>query len=503
MHLIFTGGNGDERVMQGRSNRCMARGLALLVILSLLAFLSVASEANAQVVPDDGYAYLGPATPSADGYTTRPASFNRGYEDLAKEVAELREWQASLERKAAASKKRASWRPTHKIGGRIFVDTAMFNQNAASVAQVGDAENGTEFRAAWIYVKGKVFNIADYKIQFDIAGSTLVDSGGGTNNKRIGQVLFKDVYMGLSELPLLGHLRVGHFKEPFGMEQLISGRFTTFMERSLGDTGVFVPGRNLGVMAFDCVDNERMTWAVGCFVNKSPPNPPRYQSDEGQGAFTMRLTYLPWYDEASHGRGLLHVGAAYSYRANGNDTLRLAARPESHLAPFVLDTGTLANVPDYQIYSGELALVYGSFSAQAEYFGVALNRDGGLGKQNFNGCYVNLSYFLTGENRVYVRQAGTFNRCITPFENFFRVRDANGCTRTGIGAWELAYRYSYGDVIDGPVNGGRTGDHTFGLNWYLNPYMRMMFNYIHSTTNDATASDGKINIVQMRAQFDF
>ena len=331
---------------------------------------------------------------------------------------------------------------------------------------------------------------------------TTVDSGGGVDNETIDQIAFKDVYLGIKELPILGHVRAGHFKEPFGLEELTSSRYITFMERCLGDTGIFVPGRNVGVMAFDYTENERLTWAIGGFINDSPDNPPRYQSDNGQGAVTMRVTYLPWYDEATNGRGLLHLGAGYSYRTNGDDTLRLRSRPESHMAPYVLDTDTITNAPNYQLYNGELALVYGAFSAQAEYFGLSLNRNGGFNNEQFNGCYLNLSYFLTGENRTYDRHSGTFNR-IKPFGNFFRVRDENGCVQTGIGAWEVAYRCSYGDLIDGVINGGRTLDHTFGLNWYLNPYTRLMLNYIHSNTDDAIAQNGNINIVQMRAQIDF
>ena len=483
--------------MRGRSYQWIAG------VLAAAAVLAVANMAHAQLVPDDGYAYVRSTADVADGYTALPAGFKDAEVDLAAEVAELRAWKESVERKEAEKKKKAAGAPTVKVGGRIFLDTAMFNQNAASVTQVGDAQNGTELRNARIFLKGEAFHVVDYKIEFDFAGTTTVDSGGVVDGKTIEQVLFKDVYMGISELPLLGHVRAGHFKEPFGLEQLNSAKYITFMERSLGDTGIFVPGRNVGVMAFDYSENERMTWAIGGFINHTPENPPRYISDNGQGAVTMRLTYLPWYDEATGGRGLLHVGAGYSYRVNGTDTLQLLSRPESHMAPYVLDTGTIANAPNYQIYNGELAFVYGAFSAQAEYFGLALNRNGGFGNQNFNGCYVNLSYFLTGENRVYNRHAGAFNGRIKPFGNFFRVRDENGCVQTGIGAWEVAYRYSYGDLIDGPINGGRTGDHTVGLNWYLNPYMRMMFNYIHSTTDDANALDGDIDIFQMRAQIDF
>lgn len=484
---------------------CSYRWTVCVLTAAVLAAAGAtqAQEASVQPLPDAGYQYYGYGTPLAanDVSTTTPVSFKDEQTNLADEVAELRAWKEKVEKKEAEAKKKAAGAPTVKVGGRIYVDTAMYGQNGASKTQVGDAENGTEFRAARLYVKGDAFDVFNYKAEFDFAGTTTVDSDG-VNNKTIDQVLYKDVYMGISELPLLGNVRVGHFKEPFGLEQLTSRNYITFMERSLGDEGVFVPGRNIGVMAFDWSENERMTWAVGGFVNHCPENPPLYHDNNGQAAVTMRATYLPWYDEATNGRGLFHTGAAYSYRTNGEDTLRLRSRPESHLAPYVLDTGVIANAPDYQIYSGEAAFVYGAFSAQAEYFGLSLNRDAGFGNQQFNGCYVLFSYFLTGENRTYDRRSGTFNR-IVPFGNFFRVRDENGYVQTGLGAWEVAYRYSYGDLIDDDVNGGRTGDHTVGLNWYLNPYMRLMFNYIRSTTDDAAALDGVIDVYQMRAQIDF
>ena len=62
--------------------------------------------------------------------------------------------------------------------------------------------------------------------------------------------------------------------------------------------------------------------------------------------------------------------------------------------------------------------------------------------------------------------------------------------QTGRGAWEVAYRFSYIDMLDDlTVKGaGLATDHTFGVNWYLNPYTRLMLNYVHSsdTFNQAT-----------------
>ena len=60
--------------------------------------------------------------------------------------------------------------------------------------------------------------------------------------------------------------------------------------------------------------------------------------------------------------------------------------------------------------------------------------------------YAYVSYFLTGENRPYDRKLGVFDR-VRPYEDFFRVRTDDGSIETGWGAWELAYRFSYIDIL--------------------------------------------------------
>jgi phosphate-selective porin OprO/OprP len=99
---------------------------------------------------------------------------------------------------------------------------------------------------------------------------------------------------------------------------------------------------------------------------------------------------------------------------------------------------------------------------------------------------------------------------VRPYENFFRVRTCDDDVQTGIGAWEVAYRFSYIDALDGMTakGAGRAADHTFGVNWYLNPFTRIMFNYVHSqdTYNIATAttvSGGSMDIFEMRFAMDF
>jgi phosphate-selective porin OprO and OprP len=151
----------------------------------------------------------------------------------------------------------------------------------------------------------------------------------------------------------------------------------------------------------------------------------------------------------------------------------------------------------------ELANVYGPLSFQSEYYVNYIDRYKNPDCKT-QGAYAYVSYFLTGESRPYDRSRGVFGR-VKPFENFFRVRDHEGNVFTGKGAWELKYRYSWLDAYDDGLLGYQTcGDHTVGVNWYLNPYTRFMLEYIHSGIDRHRVDEvGSLEIVQMRAQIDF
>jgi len=444
-------------------------------------------------------------------------SNNRQRSKLADEVAALKEELQKIKDKQAADEKKAAGRPSVTAGGRFYADWTAYDQNAASITQIGDQQNGFEFRRARIFLQGEAFNVIDYKVQYDFAdnesalssvSSTTSDLGGflpspvvtsvSSSSSILGVPGFRDVYLTIKELPVLGHVRVGHYKEPFGLEQLTSSKYITLIERGL--LTAFTPERNVGVMAFDHSENERMTWAIGAFISENDDDPPIFRDDDGGTALTMRYTCLPWYDEATEGRGLLHLGLAYSYRDMADDTVSFRERPEAHLGSRVVDTGTITGVPNYQQLGLEAAFVYGPWSVQSEYMAAFVDRTAAT-DVDFNGFYVYTSYFLTGENRNYKRTAGTFDR-IKPYENFFRVRTEDGSVRTGWGAWEIGYRFSTLDLNDTGVAGGNVSDHTIGLNWYLNPYTRLMFNYVNSDLRSG-GTTGNMNIFETRAQIDF
>jgi phosphate-selective porin OprO and OprP len=418
------------------------------------------------------------------------ASYSTDERSLQQRVAELEAALAKIEANAAAKKTKAANSPSVKVGGRIHFDINAFDQDAVS-RQQAEQHDAVGFRRVRIKATGDLFHTIDYKVEC-------------TFNKLDPDVRLNDVYMTYKELPFIGNIRVGHMKEPFGLNHLCSSNNLTLMERAL-NCETYIANRNLGFMFFDNYAGQRGTWAIGGFSSKCDETGREFNSiDSGGLATTGRITYLPWYDEASGGQRFLHTGVGYSYRDVLNKgggqwgPVQFQSRPEAYFANSVVDTGKIYDITYYQVANIETALENGPFSIQAEWFRAFCNRAGDQEELAFGGCYGQVSYFLTGEHRPYNLSSAKFGRVI-PHENFFCLRTCDGSVATGLGAWEIAYRYSYLDLNSMNIDGGRVGDHTLGLNWYLNPFARIMFNYVQSTTWDDYGK-GNLNIFETRFQ---
>ncbi|MFQ5665857.1 MAG: OprO/OprP family phosphate-selective porin [Candidatus Binatia bacterium] len=371
-----------------------------------------------------------------------------------------------------------------KIGGRIQNDWAAIAPDgdvSDKFPKLGDPETGTEFRRARLFVSGTMYDHIDFKAQYDFAG---------------GETKFKDVWLGMHGLPALQTVKVGHFKEAFSLEELTSSKHITFMERALPN--VFAPSRNTGIAIEQKAMGGRLRWAAGAFRDTG-------EFGNGFGGSSLynvtgRLTGLPWV--ADDGRRLLHLGVSYSHKFRSDDVIRFRQRPEAHLTSVrLIDTQSNTLVDEERVtkdliadgvdlINPEVALVFGPVSLQSEYMHAFVNA-AGMSNPNFYGVYVLGSYFLTGENRNYDRSEAAFGR-VTPKHNFFG-------NDGGWGAWEIAGRYSRVDLNDAGVSGGKLQDVTAGINWYLNPDVRVTFNYVFANLR----SVGDTNIVEGRFQIAF
>lgn len=374
-----------------------------------------------------------------------------------------------------------------QIGGRIQVDSAWFNASRQLERALGEEDDGAEFRRARIDLRGTVYENVYYRMEFDFAGDADAE----------GRAKFTDVYLGLQGIPYVGRIQVGHFREPFGLEQQTNPNYGFFMENALPD--VFTPKRNLGIMAYNAHLDQRLLWMIGAF-KETDDFPSDDDSDEDRGyAITARLAGLPYY--AEEGRKLFQVGAAYSYRNLDGAALRYRTRPESHLAMNYLDTERYpgfrfaeARVDDMHLIGLESLLIFGPFALQGEYMHSIVETDF-AGTQQFNGAYLEAGYFITGENRVYDRANGVLTR-VKPKKNF---KWGKGW---GLGAWEIATRMSYVDLEDDPIHGGEEMNFTAGVNWHLNPNARITVNYVYGVIDQELFS-GNVNILQTRFQIDF
>lgn len=354
-----------------------------------------------------------------------------------------------------------------RIGGRVMVDWAWMDEDDELTKEFGEFEDGIEFRRARMYMQGDIYENTGYKLQLDFAG---------------GEVALKDAYLEFLNLLPFAELKVGHFKEPFSLEELTSSKYITFMERALPVS--LAPSRNTGFQLSGDLLDDRMTWAGGIFWDADGTGDANM---EDGAALTGRLTYLPWYED--DGAKLLHLGAAGSYRSP--DMVELEIRPEIHQAEKLLTT--MEFMTDSAWQGGlEAALVHGPFSVQAEAITTGIDRED-HGDLDLSGFYVFGSYFLTGEHRAY--KGGSFSR-VKPINNF----DGKG----NWGAWEVAARYSYLELEDDDYGDQELDGITAGLNWYLNPNMRVMWNYVLSGYEaDDEDIDGDVQAFMMRFQVDF
>jgi phosphate-selective porin OprO/OprP len=359
-----------------------------------------------------------------------------------------------------------------KVGGRIMNDWAWFSQSDSNIAEVGNMQDGTEFRRAWLSVSGTLHDYVLFKAEYDFAGAA----------KAGKEVAMKDVYMGIRGIPYVGTLQMGHQKEPFGLEVLTSSNNTTFMERAL--IGAFIPERNTGVRQNSAYFGDRVTLMTGIF--RDTDNGGRNSSD-GHYAGTARLTGLPWSDEENG--GLFHIGAAYSYR-NPSDDVSYESRSSAHLATNFV--GVEGPADAVNLFGCEGAVCYGPFRAQGEY--VMSSVDAEIGDDvAFQGYYVYGAALVSGERYGYKKSDAVFE-AVKPKKSFRQ-------DGAGVGAWEIGVRYSFLDLNDKQVYGGELTDITVGLNWYLTSTARMMFNYVYAKVEnvyDDGRDQGTANMFQAR-----
>jgi phosphate-selective porin OprO/OprP len=364
---------------------------------------------------------------------------------------------------------------TGRIGGRIMVDYTAGSVDDDLAPAVGAMADGTEFRRVRFFAGGSIYDIG-YTFQVEFAGAPSIEN----------------MYLSFPSPVPHADLRVGKFKEDLSLVEITSSKYITFMARPM--LTEFAGGRDLGVRLGGRADGGDLNYGIGVYRDTVDD---ALGTSRGDGDYkgTARVAYVPWGTEG--GQTLVHVGVSGSVASlDPDEPTREAHEPEVHLAPDFLDTGPLS--AEHTTRLGlESALVYDALTVRAEVLRKQYGLRTGGPDPTFESWYVAGSYFLTGEHRPY--DGGAFGR-VLPHENVRAEEDG------GLGAWEVAVRVSAMDLTDRGVVGGAVSTVTLGLNWYLNPSVRLMANYTRAAVRSAAGTvgaDGEGHFVGVRAQLDF
>lgn len=367
-----------------------------------------------------------------------------------------------------------------QLGGRIMHDWGFFDENQTFATNFGNQQNGARFRRARFFMAGLLYKTIAFKWDIDV--------DGGANG-----VTFKDMYIGMKHIPLVGNFQVGHFKRPASLDSKTSSKYNTFIERSL--TNTFFKTRNTGFALFNQHLNKRFTWFV--FLNKAVGERPPDIRNDNDWNITSRITGLPYASE--DGKRWVHLGASWSHDKPISNLVTFKAARDTEITSTFLTTGAIAST-QVDIVGLEGAVNWNQFGVQGEYALTNVDQTSAPDAQ-LDAFYVQGTWYLTGENRHYKKSSGTIGR-FKPIQNFSWVK--NWLAGRGIGAWQLAFRYAELDLNDQGIQGGKQKSATVGVNWELNRMSRVMYNFVHADFITGTETDaGTLNSHVIRFQVDF
>jgi phosphate-selective porin OprO/OprP len=347
-------------------------------------------------------------------------------------------------------------------------------RNSASTPAI---RAGTEIRRARIGLQGVAYSDFAYAAEVDLATNGTLTAAA------------KDLWVAYNGFRPFS-FTIGNMKPQTGLEASFSDRSNaqTFIEGSMLTSMITATGaRNVGIRAATGGSNWSAT--VGYYGDDVNNNGVASPGVEGDGVH-WRVTYAPVMTRTA----LLHLGASGYYRDVSTDNtaasqLRLRAQPENTLdATRLIDTGNLSFADTARLTALEAAGYIGPIGLQSEYAELAITEKAGRPDLNFSGAYVGVNWFVTGEKRVYDPRTGVFTR-FAPRASF---SPADGTW----GAWELAARWSTLNLNDKVgvgtgatligVRGGEETNWTGGVNWYWNPYFRLMLNYVAADVKNRT-----------------
>lgn len=449
------------------------------------------------------------ADAKAEAAAAQSAAASAGTNDLDLKV----KWKGSPEFSSGDGKKFR-----FKLRGRVEAEYEHANQDTAITTY--PELSATEIRRARLGMEGVVFYDVKYIVEVDFAN----------DETRVRDAYLQYQGVKIADTPL--YFRVGNFKTPNSFENLTSELYIDTMERS-AFINAWELDRQIGFMM--AYWTEHFGVAAGIFgeggsqSTGSTANTPLFPGFIGDENMTVaaRATVAPINREANGVQQVLHFGASVRRRETGNDQAFFQYRARGadlHMTNFAVATGRMVDKDTF--WGLEAAALWGPFSVQGEYAHTDVDLPTGAfirsnppasGRLNsapnpfvdvpdpeYSGWYVDASWFFGG-HKTY-NQEGRWDR--PKIDNPMRWAEHGGW-----GALQVVGKYNVLDLSDtafneaggcrntqlypgvaassavtlvGPSVGlcGEMKTWTIGLNWYLNDYVRLMFDYSESDLGD-------------------
>jgi phosphate-selective porin OprO/OprP len=335
-----------------------------------------------------------------------------------------------------------------------------------------DLSDGAYFRRARVGVEG-VFN-RDFSYRF-------VTEFGGAGTE--GPARINDAWIAYTGLAPFT-FQFGAFSPMANMEDGTTPEDLLFLERSSGAELSRVLGGADGRIGLAIKGNGARWMGSVTFTGRTVNDAEVFDS---QTAVVTRFAGLALTASDYN----LHVGASGTYVFHPPDAgvdaggtrygIRFRDRPELRVdSTRLIDTGAIDARHAYAV-GAELGGNWRNFQVQGEkfWYGIERRNPGALDDPTFGAWYLEGSWMITGESRRYNMASGSYQNA-RPFVPF--------TSHGGLGAWELALRYSNTDLnfnagsggaaLPNSVRGGEQDIWALALNWYLNANFRLQLNYL-------------------------
>lgn len=358
---------------------------------------------------------------------------------------------------------------TARLGGGVLYDYVAYSQDGDSKEQMTLRPTG-QLRDFRLLLKGRFPALP--RLSYTLG--YMYDAGTESWRFRQTGLMFDVPELG-------GNLFIGRTKEGFSTNKAMVGYHGWANERATANDAM-LPILADGVKWTGSIPSGKFVYNLGWFKDTRSENESFNRNDN---QFAARGVWLPWGAQEPR---LLHLALEYRYGESDDGTLRYRSKPESFPAQsYAIDTGTFAaghsNMIGIEAYYRDGPRIFGM-----EYIVNDVSA-AQSGDPLLHGGEIFGAWILTGETRPYSARGALF-QAVSPARTVFEG---------GPGAWEVVLRYSYADLDDGPIRGGRFRRITPMVNWHLSDNVRLEFAYGYGVL-DRFGLQGATHFFQTRLQ---